>query len=162
MNNLQSFKGHEEPIRDVSFAPNDARFVTGSDDKSIKLWSFQTMQEERTLNGTARLSMSAVDKRGTSRTGHLWDVKAVKWHQSKGLLASGGKDSLIKFWDPRTGKTLTTLCVQVTWLLYSIESERTGKSTTRMPSRRSSGTRMATPSPACPAIRSSRSLISAP
>lgn len=42
--------------------------------------------------------------------GHGWDVKCVKWHPTKGLLVSGSKDNLIKFWDPRTSRVLTTLC----------------------------------------------------
>lgn len=91
MNNLQAFQGHSEAIRDVSFAPNDARFVTGGDDSQIKLWNFEEMREERTL------------------TGHGWDVKAVKWHPTMGLLCSGSKDNLVKFWDPRSGKQLSTL-----------------------------------------------------
>lgn len=41
--------------------------------------------------------------------GHGWDVKCVEWHPTKGLLASGSKDNLIKFWDPRTGTVLSTL-----------------------------------------------------
>ena len=93
MNNLQVFQAHSETIRDVSFAPNDARFVTGADDATMKIWSFEEMREERTL------------------TGHGWDVKCVKWHPTKGLLVSGSKDNLVKFWDPRSSKVLTTLCV---------------------------------------------------
>ena len=93
MNNLQAFQGHAESIRDVTFAPNDARFATGSDDGTIKIWNFEEMREEKTL------------------TGHGWDVKCVKWHPTKGLLVSGSKDNLIKFWDPRTSKVLTTLFV---------------------------------------------------
>lgn len=93
MNNLQAFQAHGESVRDVSFAPNDARFVTGSDDSTIKIWNFDEMREERTL------------------TGHGWDVKSVKWHPTKGLLVSGSKDNLVKFWDPRSGKCLTTLFV---------------------------------------------------
>ena len=42
-------------------------------------------------------------------TGHGWDVKCVEWHPTKGLLVSGSKDNQIKFWDPRTGTTLSTL-----------------------------------------------------
>jgi polyadenylation factor subunit 2 len=48
--------------------------------------------------------------------GHGWDVKCVKWHPTKGLLVSGSKDNLVKFWDPRTSQVLTTLSV----LLFSI------------------------------------------
>jgi polyadenylation factor subunit 2 len=33
----------------------------------------------------------------------------VDWHPSKGVIASGGKDSKVKFWDPRVGKELHTL-----------------------------------------------------
>ena len=41
--------------------------------------------------------------------GHGWDVKAVDWHPYKSLLASGSKDNLIKFWDPKSGKNVDTL-----------------------------------------------------
>jgi polyadenylation factor subunit 2 len=33
----------------------------------------------------------------------------LDWHPTKGLLASGSKDNLLKLWDPKTGKALTTL-----------------------------------------------------
>ncbi|KAA1071578.1 pre-mRNA cleavage and polyadenylation factor (CPF) complex subunit [Puccinia graminis f. sp. tritici] len=91
MNNLQMFEGHKDSIRDISFSPNDSRFVSCGDDGVIKLWGFEERREERNF------------------TGHGWDVKCVKWHPTKGLICSGGKDSLVKFWDPRIGKCLATL-----------------------------------------------------
>lgn len=42
-------------------------------------------------------------------TGHGWDVKCVDWHPSKGLLVSGSKDHLVKLWDPRVARCLSTL-----------------------------------------------------
>jgi len=33
----------------------------------------------------------------------------VEWHPTKGLLASGSKDKLVKFWDPRTGQALSAI-----------------------------------------------------
>ena len=108
MNNLQAFQGHAESIRDVTFAPNDARFATGSDDGTIKIWNFEEMREEKTL------------------TGHGWDVKCVKWHPTKGLLVSGSKDNLIKFWDPRTSKVLTTLFVHRSVLCAKTDIHATG------------------------------------
>lgn len=91
MNCVFSYQAHPSAIRGISFSPNDARFVTCSDDSTLKIWAFNESREERTL------------------TGHGWDVRCVQWHPSKGLLASGSKDNLIKFWDPRTGTCLTTL-----------------------------------------------------
>jgi hypothetical protein len=64
MNNLQVFSGHSEAVRDVSFAPNDARFVTGGDDSTIKIWSFEEMREEKTWTGApATFSFSAFPRR---------------------------------------------------------------------------------------------------
>jgi polyadenylation factor subunit 2 len=57
MNNLQVFTGHSEAIRDISFAPNDARFVTGGDDSTIKIWSFEEMREEKSWTGTCALGV---------------------------------------------------------------------------------------------------------
>jgi polyadenylation factor subunit 2 len=75
----------------VRFAPSDTRFATCSDDSLIKIWDFNTGVEERTL------------------AGHGWDVKCVDWHPYKAVLGSGSKDNLIKLWDPKSAKNITTL-----------------------------------------------------
>lgn len=97
MNNLTAWQGSrsQEAIRGLSFSPDDSRFATASDDKSVRIWSFAESREESVLAGP--------------NGGHLWDVKCVQWHPTKGLLVSGGKDNQIKFWDPRTGQVLSTL-----------------------------------------------------
>jgi polyadenylation factor subunit 2 len=93
MNNLTAWPAHREAVRGLSFSPDDERFATASDDSTVRVWSFAESREERIL------------------TGHGWDVKCVEWHPTMGLLVSGSKDNLIKFWDPRTGTALTTLYV---------------------------------------------------
>lgn len=35
----------------------------------------------------------------------------MEWHPTKGLLVSGSKDNMMKFWDPRTGNCISTLYV---------------------------------------------------
>lgn len=90
-NNVKAIQAHEAPIRDLAFAPNDSKFVTASDDATLKIWDFSRGSEESTL------------------TGHGWDAKTVDWHPQKGLLVSGSKDHQVKLWDPRTGRCLTTL-----------------------------------------------------
>lgn len=91
MNIVKVIPAHTEAIRDLAFSPASNKFVTASDDGSMKLWNFNEGIEERVF------------------TGHGWDVKAVDWHQSKGLIVSGSKDNLVKLWDPRTAKCLSTL-----------------------------------------------------
>jgi polyadenylation factor subunit 2 len=51
MNNLQMFEGHKDSIRDISFSPNDSRFVSCGDDGVIKLWGFEERREERNFTG---------------------------------------------------------------------------------------------------------------
>jgi polyadenylation factor subunit 2 len=51
---------------------------------------------------------------GGDGPGHGWDVKCLDWHPVTSLLASGSKDNLVKLWDPKSGKNLTTMYVQRT------------------------------------------------
>ena len=90
-NNVKAIQAHHDPIRGMAFSPNDTKFVTASDDATLKIFDFSEGVEESVL------------------TGHNWDAKSVDWHPSKGLLVSGSKDHQVKLWDPRTGRCLTTL-----------------------------------------------------
>jgi polyadenylation factor subunit 2 len=90
-NNVKVIQGHNDPIRDLAFSPSDTKFATASDDSTLKIFDFAGGIEESTLSG------------------HGWDAKSVDWHPTKGLLVSGSKDHLVKLWDPRTGRCLTTL-----------------------------------------------------
>ncbi|KXJ94759.1 WD40-repeat-containing domain protein [Microdochium bolleyi] len=90
-NNVQVIQGHTDPIRDLAFSPNDSKFVTASDDSSLKIFDFAGGVAESTLQG------------------HGWDAKSCDWHPTKGLVVSGSKDHLVKLWDPRTQRCLTTL-----------------------------------------------------
>lgn len=85
MNNVLAIDAHRESIRGMSFSPDDARWISGSDDSTIKMFNTERGIEETTMKG------------------HGWDVKCCQWHPFKGLIASGGKDNLVKFWDPRKG-----------------------------------------------------------
>ncbi|OAG29639.1 polyadenylation factor subunit 2 [Nematocida displodere] len=98
MNNLQILEPHKEAVRDISFSPRGTKFCTASDDGTIKVIDFREAKEENTL------------------TGHGWDVRVAQWHKRHALIASGGKDNLIKLWDPR-GKDCTTLHIHKNTIL---------------------------------------------
>eukprot|EP00834_Sanchytrium_tribonematis_P004941 NODE_270_length_11220_cov_0.981387.p5 type:complete len:246 gc:universal NODE_270_length_11220_cov_0.981387:8805-8068(-) len=78
LNNIKIIKAHEEPVRGLAFSCSDAKFVSGSDDKSVKIFDFASGVEESSL------------------TGHGWDVKTVDWHPHSSLIVSGSKDNLVK------------------------------------------------------------------
>ncbi|ENN76209.1 hypothetical protein YQE_07176, partial [Dendroctonus ponderosae] len=93
MNNVKVFQAHKEALRGISFSPSDNKFVTCSDDGTLRIWDFFRYQEERVLRG------------------HGADVKCVHWHPQKSLIISGSKDNQqpIKLWDPKSGQSLATL-----------------------------------------------------
>ena len=91
LNNVKEIRAHDHAVRDLAFAPTDVKFVTASDDATLKIWDFAGGVEESTI------------------TGHNWDVKCCDWHPTKGLIVSGSKDNKVKLWDPRNGRCLTTL-----------------------------------------------------
>lgn len=41
--------------------------------------------------------------------GHGAEVQTVAWHKSKGLIASGARDNIVKLWDPRGARLLQNL-----------------------------------------------------
>ncbi|KAJ9127615.1 hypothetical protein QFC24_001025 [Naganishia onofrii] len=90
INNLTTLQAHREACRAISFSPTDEKFATGGDDGHVKIWTFGEAREEKVC------------------TGHGWDVRDLEWHPFKGLVVSGSKDLLVKFWDPRLGKDIST------------------------------------------------------
>jgi len=145
MNNLTAWQGSQskEAIRGISFSPDDQRFATASDDSSVRIWSFAESRFESVL------------------TGHGWDVKCVEWHPTKGLIVSGSKDSQVKFWDPRTGTCLSTLCVANLLSTNRITNSETDTNT-KTPSKPSLGPLTATSSPVPPVTKLSAFSTSAP
>lgn len=88
---VKSTAAHGEAIRGIAFAPTDLKFVTGSDDSTVRVWDFARVTAEQVL------------------AGHGGDVKCVDWHPSNALIVSGSKDGLIKLWCARSGKSFGTM-----------------------------------------------------
>lgn len=88
---VKSFVAHGEAIRQISFAPTDLKFATGSDDSVVKVWDFARVATEQVL------------------AGHGGNVTCVDWHPSKALVVSGSKDGLLKLWCPKSGRALGTM-----------------------------------------------------
>jgi U3 small nucleolar RNA-associated protein 13 len=126
---------HDKDINSISVAPNDRLAATGSQDKTIKLWSLPELTLVATLRGHKRgvwnVCFSPTDQVLASasgdRTVRLWAVTAAagfaclrsfEGHDASALnvrflrrgtqLLSTGADGLVKLWNVRSGEIMNT------------------------------------------------------
>ncbi len=87
----RTLSGHSDVVRAVAVSPDGQILVSGSYDKTIKLWALRTGKLSHTLIGhTNRVTCIAISPDGET-------------------LASGSYDRTIKLWMLRTGELLQTL-----------------------------------------------------
>uniref|UniRef100_A0A061R0C8 Pleiotropic regulator 1 n=2 Tax=Tetraselmis sp. GSL018 TaxID=582737 RepID=A0A061R0C8_9CHLO len=118
--------GHLGWVRCVAFDPTNEWFVTGSADRTIKIWDTASGQLKITLTGhIEQVTSVAVSSRhpymfsaGLDKQvkcwdleynkvirhyhGHLSGIYALSLHPSIDLIMTGGRDSTCRVWDMRT------------------------------------------------------------
>lgn len=87
----QTLRGHAGPVNDACYSPDGRRILSGSDDKTLKMWDAATGKEIRTL------------------AGHAGAVKSVCFSPDGKQILSGGADKVLKVWDAETGNEVQTL-----------------------------------------------------
>ncbi|XP_077294139.1 transducin beta-like protein 3 [Arctopsyche grandis] len=124
---------HSKDINHISMSPNDKIVASGSQDKTIKLWSTEDLSLLGTLRGHKRgvwcVKFSPVDQvllsASADCTMKLWSIselnclKTLEGHSSsvlkaefisKGLqIVSAGADGLMKVWNIKTSESIVTL-----------------------------------------------------
>lgn len=80
--------GHSDTIRALDFSPDGRLALSGSDDKSIKVWQVPSGKEIRTL------------------TGHKDGVTAVRFLPDGKRALSGSSDGILILWDLSTGRPI--------------------------------------------------------
>ncbi|KAF7558746.1 hypothetical protein G7046_g5410 [Stylonectria norvegica] len=81
--------GHGEAILAAQFSPkNSNRLVTGSGDKTARIWDTDT--------GTPKFTLS----------GHSHWVLCVAWSPDGERVATGSMDKTVRIWNPETGKAV--------------------------------------------------------
>ncbi|KAG9063807.1 hypothetical protein KI688_003919 [Linnemannia hyalina] len=136
---LRTLRGHRAAVNAVQFSPESAApspfrgnprlVVSASGDKTIKVWSFETGECLRTLEGHARgiaciqFEGNVVVSGSSDQSIKIWDlstgacINTLAGHEglvrtlqfAGGRIISGSYDETIKIWDQATGNLLTDL-----------------------------------------------------
>ena len=78
------YQGHTGSVTSVAFSPDGTYIVSGSNDKTIRVWSKQGQV-------------------GSPFQGHTHSVNSVAFSPDGGHIVSGSKDKTIRIWDAQSG-----------------------------------------------------------
>src|SRR5262245_58909259 len=88
---VRKLEGHTGSVMSVTFSRDGAILVSGSRDKSIRVWDAKTAKQQRVLKE------------------HTADVYSVAFAPDGKTLASGSADKTIRFWDVSKWQVRQTL-----------------------------------------------------
>jgi WD40 repeat protein len=88
---LVTLEGHSGYVNSVIWSPDGSKVVSGSEDKTIRIW--------HAASGTLT----------TTLRGHSTEVRSVAWSPDGSKVVSGSMDKTIRIWDGISGTLTTTL-----------------------------------------------------
>jgi hypothetical protein len=101
---IRTFAGHTAQVQSVAFSPDGHGALSGSKDKTVKLWDVATGKEMRSF------------------TEHADPVMSVAFSPDGRNALSGSLDKTLKLWDVATAKEIRTFAGHtnfVTWVAFS-------------------------------------------
>jgi WD40 repeat protein len=129
---VRRFEGHTAKVTCIAFSPDGKRALSGSEDKTLRLWEVQSGKELRRFEAGGRSDAIAISPDGHMALSggidgfvRLWDMESGKeirrFKGHKGAVTSvafspdgrhalsGGIGDAVRLWDVETGKELRRL-----------------------------------------------------
>lgn len=76
----KALDGHSAPVRDILFSGDGNQIVSGSDDNTVRLWSLETLKDEKTFRG------------------HNGSVRSLVLADNDSIILTASKDNRIRQW----------------------------------------------------------------
>ncbi|XP_001626776.2 U3 small nucleolar RNA-interacting protein 2 isoform X1 [Nematostella vectensis] len=97
---IRILRGHQQPVTCLCVSPDDKFVFTAAKDCTIIKWNVDSGKREFRIAGGPKLEAGS--------KGHKEQILALAITTDGKYLASGGKDKLIRIWDPDTSKHIHT------------------------------------------------------
>ncbi|KIK91167.1 hypothetical protein PAXRUDRAFT_831076 [Paxillus rubicundulus Ve08.2h10] len=88
---VQVLVGHEKPVYCACFYPGESKLVTGSGDRTLRIWDWRTGAAVKVLNG------------------HTGEVSEADVSHDGKMIVSGGRDATVRLWDGESGAMIHVL-----------------------------------------------------
>jgi len=122
-------KGHTDVVLPVKYSPDGKIIVTGSADKTVRIWNAETGKELHTLEGhtdTVLFIEFSPDRKNICTSGHdelarIWDIESGKnllelkgrasifFPDGKRVATVSWEEELTRIWNVESGKELQTI-----------------------------------------------------
>ncbi|KAF9926344.1 WD_REPEATS_REGION domain-containing protein [Linnemannia zychae] len=95
---ISILEGHEDGVRGLAFSPSGDRLLSGSFDRTVRLWNYMTRTVDFILDG------------------HTRGVISVAYSPCGKQVASVGRDGVVRLWDVRSGSAAIALSGHTDWI----------------------------------------------